>query len=261
MIINLFCDASINTTLKIACAGCVTVFQDNSLVDGSGFDRLELRGRKALIQHDATNNSAEILAIWIGVVEALHLRSRYPFATFRLFSDSKISLYGMRDWIRSWILKMEEEGSDTLITSSGSPVMNQQTFIDIFNLIVENNLKIEFYHQRGHVGYGPNQVFKARSDFIKANKVMPENMGIRMSDLCKFNNMVDDYTRLIVTDYVDKKFTLPNSPDVGIAYATPMDFVIRKDQLINYCRLINRTSVGNRKDSVNFGGRNDGTEY
>jgi len=84
MIINLFCDASIELEKKIACGGTYIMAQmDDGSIQEIGF-------RRALQLH-ATNNSSEILAIWLGVVEALKLRNIYPNAVFRLFSDSKIS--------------------------------------------------------------------------------------------------------------------------------------------------------------------------
>ena len=44
--------------------------------------------------------------------------------------------------MKNWIAGIKPDG--TLVSSSGQPVANQQKFIDIFNIIVENNLLIEF---------------------------------------------------------------------------------------------------------------------
>ena len=140
MVINLFCDASIDLDKKIACGGCYIIRQENN---GEIYEI----GSRRIIQLNATNNSAEILAIWIGVVEALRLRNIYPGAIFRLFSDSKISLYGLRDWIKAWVERMKPDG--TLISSNGQPVINQQRFIDTFNLIVENNKIVNTYSFNG----------------------------------------------------------------------------------------------------------------
>lgn len=237
MIINLFCDASIDIDKHVACAGCYISAQDNSNVHDIGLRRI--------IQTNATNNSSEILAIWIGVVEALRLRSTlYPNAVFRLFSDSKISLYGLRDWLKNWVNRMDEDG--VLLASNGQPVMNQQRFIDIFNIIVENNLKIELYHQRGHVlDKKMMSLIQARAEFIKANKVPPENLGIDISYLCNCNQIVDNVTREAVRSYVDKGIILPYTE---IERCVPMDYLIRKDMLHNYIRCINKTSIQSYHD-------------
>lgn len=238
MIINIFCDASIDTTKRIACGGCCIAMQDENGIN--------LIGEKMYIQHNATNNSAEILAIWTGVVEALNLRTQYPNAIFRLFSDSKISLYGLRDWMKNWIKNARYRQSEILISSSGTEVANQQYFIDIFNLIVENSLKIEFYHQRGHVGEsGGVKLQQARVQFIRANKVPPENLGLDMNILSSFNHRIDTSTRDAVKAYIETGTLIPGALLQGY---DPIYHYIRDTMLPQYIRLINKTSVTSRHD-------------
>lgn len=236
MVINLFCDASIDLKTKIACGGCYIIRQDISGETTS-------IGYRQIIQTNATNNSAEILAIWVGVVEALKLRQMYPGAIFRLFSDSKISLYGLRDWIKDWIKRIRDDG--ILISSSGQPVMNQQRFIQIFNLIVENNLRIEFYHQRGHVKDTNMPLEIARAQFIKANKVSPENMGIGIELICSCNDIIDNLTRSAVYAYINDRILLPNTELEGIE---PFDYIIRRNMIHQYIRCIDKTTVKSRHD-------------
>lgn len=235
MVINLFCDASINTDKKVACGGCYITCQDNMGVHEIG--------KRLIIQHNATNNSSEILAIWAGVVEALKLREIYPGAIFRLFSDSKISLYGLRDWLKNWVANIRPDG--TLISSSGEPVMNQQRFIDIFNLIVENNLRIEFYHQRGHVNDGRVSLDRARVQFIKANKVPPEGLGLNINYICDCNSMIDNLTREAMKAYLFQGILLEGAEVEGI---NPMEFTIRKNMLHQYIRCIDKTTIVSRHD-------------
>lgn len=236
MVINLFCDASIDIDKKIACGGCYIVRQEQN---GETFPI----GHRRIIQLNATNNSAEILAIWVGVVEALRLRELYPGAIFRLFSDSKISLYGLRDWLKAWVENMKPDG--TLISSSGQPVINQQRFIDIFNLIVENNLRIELYHQRGHVFERHMPIEIARAQFIKANKVSPENMGITTEFLCEGNDMIDHMTRDAVQSWLYAGVLQENTEIEGVI---PFDYRIRKEMLHQYIRCIDKTTVKSRHD-------------
>lgn len=236
LIINLFCDASIDTNLKIACGGTHIIMQDRGQLIHL-YDKL-------YIQHNATNNSAEILAIWIGVVEVLYLRQKYNNAIFRLFSDSKISLYGLRDWMKNWIKNAERNNSDILISSSGTEVANQQLFIDIFNLIVENNLKIELYHQRGHVGESSGvNLQKARVQFIKANKVSPENLGLDIQIISQCNKTIDNNTRNALRSYISN-----NNYGTDVVPIDPLYHYIRADMLPTYISNINKSSVVSRHD-------------
>lgn len=238
MIINLFCDASIDTNKKIACGGCYAVAQDENEHTPIGY--------KLCIQHNATNNSAEILAIWIGVNEALRIRQTHPNAIFRLFSDSKISLYGLRDWIKNWIKNAERKNTDILISSSGQEVANQQCFIDIYNIIIETGLRIELYHQRGHVGEsGGVNLTTARTQFIRANKVSPESLGLDIKFISEYNHCIDNATRSAMRNYID--FGILNENTI-IQPIDPLYHYIRSNMLPQYIRNINKTSVISRHD-------------
>lgn len=235
MIFNLFCDASIDINRNIACGGCYITCQDNIGIYEFG--------NKMLIQHNATNNSSEILAIWVGVVEALKIRNKYPGSIFRLFSDSKISLYGLRDWLKNWVNNIRDDG--ILMSSSGTPVMNQQRFIDIFNLIVENNLRIELYHQRGHVNDGHVSLEKARSHFIKANKVPPEGLGLDTQYISNCNSIIDNLTRNAVKLYIENNVLMENTE---LEEINPLYYDIRKNMLHQYIRCIDKTTIISRHD-------------
>lgn len=240
MIINLFCDASIDTSKKIACGGCYIVAQGQSIPPSPIL-------YKMYIQHNATNNSAEILAIWAGITQAIKLKEAFPNAVFRLFSDSKISLYGLRDWIKNWIKNAERANSEVLISSSGQEVANQQCFIDIFNLIVETGLKIELYHQRGHVGESSGvNLDTARTQFIRANKVSPENLGLDIKFLSECNCHIDISTRSALRQYIDNGII--NDETTSIIGIDPFHHYIRSNMIHQYIRNINKTSVISRHD-------------
>lgn len=238
MIFNLFCDASIDTNKNIACGGCYISAQDDTA--------LYSIDTKALVQLHATNNSSEILAIWIGIIEALKLRQSHPGAIFRLFSDSKISIYGLRSWMVNWVKNIKpNDPNNTLISSSGDPVMNQQRFIDIFNMIVRNNLRIELYHQRGHVGAKDISLQKARIDFVKNNKVSPENLGLTIDYLSQCNNYIDNFTRESLRTFISSGDLVKG---VELELQDPMIHYIMKDKLNQYVRCIDKTTVISRHD-------------
>lgn len=240
-VINIFCDASIDINRKVACGGCFISMQTEY------GEFIEL-GNKMMIQENATNNSSEIMAIWIGVVEAYKLRKQYPNAVFRLFSDSKISLYGLRDWMKNWIKNIDSDGN--LISSQGTIVANQQCFIEIYTTIVQNDLKIELYHQRGHVGgVGSKMSLKeARVKFIRANKVPPESLGVTIEYLCEYNNKIDNATRVAVQNYCNNGTLVEN---VSMQGTSPVMAVLDKSKLPQYIRCIDKRSVISHHNFMN----------
>ena len=87
--LNIFTDASIKTLRngeRIGCAGAVLVFgelKDNNIIE------------KYDIIRNTTNNNSEIKAVRLGVQQAI--RNSLPYTKIRLFSDSQISIYGIRN--------------------------------------------------------------------------------------------------------------------------------------------------------------------
>lgn len=236
MVFNLFCDASIDVDKKIACGGCYVVAQ----FPGGNTEVIDY---KLVIQNNATNNSSEIMAIYIGVCKALEIRKQYPGAVFRLFSDSKISLYGLRDWMKNWLRNIRPDG--TLISSSGKPVMNQQRFIEIYNLITMNDLHIELYHQRGHVLDGKVSEERARIQFIRANKASPEMLGLTTRFICECNDAIDNLTRNALMKYIYENTLMPNTSVEGII---PFVYYANPANLHKYITCINKTSINSRHD-------------
>lgn len=225
MIFDIFCDASISVKTKTACGGCFIISQDeNGKITEVGFKRV--------LQLNATNNSSEILAIYTGVLEALALRAEYPDAIFRLFSDSSISILGLRDWMEKWINNITEDG--VLIASNNLPVQNQQIFIDIYNTIVLNGLKIRLFHQRGHINENV-PIDYARIKFIRSNLVTPESLGLSMELLAKYNNMIDHLTRDAVSIYLSQGILAENTEFEKIE---PIALKILDSALPIYKRLI-----------------------
>ena len=179
--INIFTDASI---LKLpngeymGAPGCVVVHNDQ-ILESSVF-----------ITDDTTNNNSEIKAIRLGVQAALKYKDHFP--CIRLFSDSQICVFGLREWIYKW--KTDSTGS-TLLSTSGTPVANQEIFLEIANYIVLNNLEIELFHQRGHIALtNPDSFIKATDDFNKFNYNCGADIEL-VKKLSYYNNMVDEMTR------------------------------------------------------------------
>lgn len=175
---NIFTDASIMTSKfgeTIGCAGAIC-YENNELC-------------KYEILRDSTNNISEITAVKLAVQLALENKGR--FDSFNIYADSQWSIFGLTKWLGSWFNNMQ---NGIMYNSSGMPVKNQQIFLSIIRLIVDNYIPINFYHVKGHVNV---------HDFTsmeKASKVFHTSNGVhiprtKMYDIAKMNNLVDHNTR------------------------------------------------------------------
>lgn len=187
-IYDIFCDASVDKSLRGACAGALITER------GSQFTQL-----KTIIQPNGTNNSGEICAILIGVLSAIDIKEKAQEAcAFNIFSDSIISIKGAREWIFNWIANANSNGNFMLVNSSGEPVSNQLYFKLIFNHIIMHSLEVHFWHQIGHVER--NYVHCAKS-FQKVNGINLFRLGLTAEGISAHNNYVDHKTRDILRGY------------------------------------------------------------
>ena len=202
VVYDIFCDASVGPNRKGCCAGVlierrpmifVTDTGDSQVFGGP--DRTFLYS----IQPEGTNNSGEIAAIAMGVMAAYDINrqlSEYKryIPWFNIFSDSLISIKGVREWFPNWLKNMDKDGN--LISSSGSIVANQEFFKYIYNTITLNEININFFHQDAHV---ISNVTKIVPSFMRNNNgIAPRDIGISCMQLCASNDFVDNETRRII---------------------------------------------------------------
>lgn len=215
---NLFCDASMDNKNHIGCAGVI-------ITNGDGSETIS--GIR-LLQQNATNNSVEILAIYIAVNLAIVLRKSYD-DIFNIFSDSKISVFGLKEWVFNWIKKCDING--ILYSSSGDPVKNQDYFKQIIRLIVDNDLKINLFHQNGHINPSNiNDVNLLYNTFVRNNLVEPNFIGIKISTIIYYNDIIDRWTR--------EAFNESNIYYEDINYK-PKNVKITESDLLKYDSLLN----------------------
>lgn len=190
--LNIFVDASIKKypNETIGCPGAIAI-NNESIIDS-----------KIEILRHTTNNNSEITAIYYGVLLAIKYKNDYK--TINLFSDSKICVFGLREWIFNWIknLKFSNNISDytmeynpyKLIGSNNSEVANQSEIILVIQTILANDLNINIYHQRGHIATTKyKSIAEAKNTFCKNN-----NVDIRLEtviNISYYNNMIDELTR------------------------------------------------------------------
>lgn len=218
--INIFTDASIYN-LKvggkvqevIGCPGYIVVHGDKIIDQGY-----------TLLRH-STNNISELYAILLGVTTAKY----YKDYTIRLFSDSQLSIFAIRDRIFNWIRKSD---GNTLYTVEGTPVSNQSYIMDIVYTILNNGVKIDLYHQKGHVNTSKDSdILNAKEVFKVSNRlqnnVIDDDFIIAISN---YNNYVDNMTR----DNLHRHISHIES----IGTTEPFEFVYKPFEIQKYKELI-----------------------
>ena len=196
---DIYCDASVSPSLRGACGGALTVERNSQNIN-----------MQAVIQPQGTNNSGEICALLLGVTSAINIKeSTSEPCRFNIFSDSVISIKGIREWIFGWIANANKNGNNILINFDGKPVMNQFYFKAIFNQIIIHNLDAHFYHQPGHVvgNYGSSTYAGAAREFQKVNGIPLVRLGLTSETISTFNNFIDGRTRDILREYLAKGTT------------------------------------------------------
>lgn len=179
--LNIFTDASIKKLPDgetLGCPGALCVYTLNN-------GQLSILDVACYIERYATNNSSEIKAISLGVAKALQYRNL--FRTINLFSDSRICIQGIREWIFNWVNCIN---SGLMCSSSGEPVANQNTFASISSTIVSNNLNINFYHQKGHVKKSNDKAIENAMRVFKEVNKLDVSFEL-MKELSNFNDLID----------------------------------------------------------------------
>ena len=189
-VINCFTDASVYN--ETACAGYVLVC-NGKIIE-----------QETQILYDKTNNFGEAYAVFLGVAALIRYAGMNCF--LNLYSDSKITVDGIRRWMKGWIKRQDDNG--IIYSSSGSPVINQNILKNIIYIIHHSNVPINIYHQLGHKD--PNSVKDVQyvqEKFLKFNGVsISEELA---KEICHYNDYIDNLTRN--TLYDTKKNNIPFS--------------------------------------------------
>lgn len=232
--VNIFCDASVGPTGEGACSGAL-VETTITAEDGNNKEFTKTKTQfYAVIQTHGTNNSGEIAAIALGISKAIEIYRMAMLTNYgkpcilNVFSDSMISVKGIKEWMPTWIAKYKD---GYLRSASNKIVANQYFFKYIYNMIILNpDVKLNIYHQDGHINQDFNQILPS---FRKTNGVYPQDIGITAEHLCLCNDMVDKKTRIIINE-----FLFANN-----ANGYPIDTTIYRDPYSNYNPVLLDTSA------------------
>lgn len=192
--LNVFTDASISkfpgTDIVTGGAGACFYIGD------------QLIGSDLKILFNTTNNQSELTAILLGVIGAVQLKNKVT--TINLFSDSRISVLGLREWIFSYMNSIHDQ---VMYSSSGNPVANQQIILAIIDTIVRNDLHVNIFHLRGHLDSGKDKhTIQFKQSFLKENHLDPYTIidDEVIQFLINGNSNIDHFTRnpLLNTEYM-----------------------------------------------------------
>lgn len=229
--LNIFSDASIlqikngaKIDYYIGCPGISVWYMDNKI------------GEYSEVYTKVTNNFSEIRAIFLAVWAARQYKIQYPMIKYiNIFSDSKISICGLRDWMFGWIQK----NNDGVLMSTSGVVKNQEHFIKIIKFICDNNLSLRFYHVRGHHDHNTQkELIQFRNSFRRENHIndMIDDNLVRY--LIRGNSDVDHLTRRPLKD----KHQLDASFELECYGHVPMTFdyktIVKEFDVDKYKRLI-----------------------
>lgn len=192
--LNIFTDASMYNTKEenIGAPGFVAVIGNKIIA------------KDAIILRESTNNESEIYAINMGIQFALANRDKVK--VINLFSDSQFAVFGLREWIFKWMNNIKD---DRIYNSSGKLVANQHIFMNIIYTILEYNLEINIYHNRGH--FSKSQIREFISLFTKHNFLNDYIDYRTASSIMYYNDIVDNYTRDLLKQKVfPQKLEIPD---------------------------------------------------
>lgn len=189
MCINIFTDASIKHfpyyNYTVGCPGFI-VFKDKDLIHPIETQYIM----------DSTNNESEIIAIFNALCYVLWNKENFKSEDrINIFSDSKISVFGLREWYKGWITNMR---NSILYNSSGKPVANSRFFIESMAMITCIDKKVNIYHCNGHIDiWNKSKVQKFMNTFRKENQCNRLLTPIERDFIIDGNNLVDELTGVV----------------------------------------------------------------
>lgn len=149
-----------------------------------------------VVLSDSTSNQGEIYAILLALsyIEQWKInRSK----TINIFSDSSISIVGLKKWYESWLNNMDTEG--IIYNSNNDPVSNQEIFLKCMLSILNMDRHINFYHVSGHMCSGDFKTAYLFNSKFKSKNEFSDNLSRSLIDLLiKFNDKVDKYSRSLL---------------------------------------------------------------
>ena len=205
-------------------ASLKTFMPSNRVFTCSGAISINSTQEKYIVTADSTNNRGEILAIYLGVKLAKEESEKNHYDAINIYSDSKFAIFGLREWMQGWLKTEDSKG--IIYGSNKQPVKNQELFKMVITYCTLNNIKINFYAQRGHINpNSPKQLAKANKYFQQANGFL-----LKPEDIFKisfYNDIVDKNSRGILSSVDETHYPkrIINSDGINMCrYIIPKNF-------------------------------------
>lgn len=197
---NIFTDASILNRKKYydGCYGAIAVY-DDQVIDS--YYR---------IASETTNNNSEIKGLRAGVFLALKYKPLYR--VINIFSDSQISVFGIRDRLLYWSV---DQITQQFKGKSGDPISSQDIFVEIVYLMLQYDLRVNFIHQKGHVKNDIRSLREAEHVFRTSNGIRGRIDLNMIRFISKWNDIVDTSSRSTLLAY-----------DQQMKYKDPIEFFV-----------------------------------
>lgn len=187
--LDIFTDASVLGKVDVVkgnrvCGGAVSVINDMRDIEyHCVIDR-------------ATNNYGELTGLYLAVQIAAEYKDLVD--EFNIYSDSNISVCGLKSWIYNWINRMDQNG--IMYTSSGVEVANQTIIKNIADFIINtfdpNRHKINFIHCKSHVKINSTFGIHSAYNCLSRNyRLVPDDLMDKIPYIQKWNNYIDESTR------------------------------------------------------------------
>lgn len=221
--LNIFTDASIRKMPD----GEVIGSAGYNVINGYDVISSSICGQEII--RNTTSNNSEIHAVRLGIQQAIKYKN-HGFRNINLISDSKICIYGLREWIFNWV--RDSVNSDYLIGSTRQKVANQDVILDIVYKILYFNLRINLFHQNGHVNTNSEKDLLSAKATFRASNHIDEDVDIELiKNISIANNAIDSFTRNIVKSIIIPERVLETRPLIEYSYV-PFD-------VDKYARLLN----------------------
>lgn len=234
---NVFTDASV-TTNTIHTHGQNISYYVSSSGAAIYSDNFNVIDSMVNLFHNYTNNQAEAKAIQYGL--SLGYRYARPDQVINIFSDSKISVSGLRDWCFSWFERFNRTNppDGLLVSSDGrTPVANQTQFLDIIDMIITTDRPVRFYHIRGHMkinNFGDRVKFQR--SFVRENCIYGKLSESFISYCIRGNDIIDNLTR----SYLDPDLIQRTVPKYIKEYYSAPQY---KEQVFNRAEYIRSLDI------------------
>ena len=227
--VNVFTDASVATIqdqkgsdIFVTAPGFVTVIDGNIV------------NRSVEVLHGATNNYGELYAILMATKELANYKNTDYF--LNIFSDSKISISALMDWIFAWYVRSDRR----LRSNSGAYVANQELILSTVQSIIKGGVHISLYHIKGHCNpSNVDQMNVFRNTFLKNDpKGLAGNVPDEiLYDMCTYNNVIDNMTREVLHKTISSGY---NPDQYMVPESWPMYWYPNKESREYYRYLITR---------------------